>query len=255
MQNAECRMQKESRIRPFSILHSAFCILHCRGGCLLLPGVLLLALVGCESGFGSRQQPDPMLGIHAPPTPVAPPGGPSNTPAQTAMTDQTPPLPASYTAVGPAAVAAGETATPEPGRDLRIAGDALTPASLSGNGAVRGVAPGVTVGNPEPATNGATSHLAPVPVSGGSAQSGGVSTPLASGGGDMTFDQAQRLLSQYGVTWQRLDKFDGQWKFECGVPNPQNPAVNRHFVTTRSFPDPVSAMREVIAQIEKKGVK
>jgi hypothetical protein len=44
---------------------------------------------------------------------------------------------------------------------------------------------------------------------------------------------------------------EGQWKFECGVPNPSNPAVNRHYATTKGSPDPVSAIREVIAQIEK----
>ena len=220
-------------------------------GCLLLSGVVLMIAAGCE-GFPSRQQHDPMLGIPNPPQPVAAPGAPANLPAQAAAVVPTPPaLPSIYAAAGPASLASGETATPENGRDLRIPGDASTPTSLPGTAAARGVAPGITVGGPVPATNGSTSHLAPVPVSAAPIPQPGVSTAPASGGAGMTFEQAQRLLKQYGVNWQRLDMEDGQWKFECSVPNPSNPSVSRHFFTTKPFPNEVLAIREVIDQIEK----
>jgi hypothetical protein len=68
-----------------------------------------------------------------------------------------------------------------------------------------------------------------------------------------TYEDAQQFLQQLHVSWQRLDMEDGQWKFECGVPNPSNPRLNRHYATSKAFPDPLSAIREVIAQIEKNG--
>ena len=250
MRNAECGMRNERLIRPFAILPTAFGLPHWGCRCLLLSGIVLLVAAGCE-GFPSRQPYDPMLGTPPRPQPVTAPSGPANTSIQTTADTDPPSLPASYTAVSPAALAGGETATQEKGRDLRIPGDTSTPASLPGNGAARGVAPGITMGNPVPAASDSTSRLAPVPTSGAALPQPVASAAPASGGAGMTFDQAQRLLKQYRVSWQRLDMDDGGWKFECGVPNPTNPAVNRHFATTKPFPDEVSAMREVIGQIEK----
>jgi hypothetical protein len=220
-------------------------------GCLLLSGLVLMILAGCNSDFGSRRQPDPLLGPSSSPTPVPPSNTPGNAPAQTASVDQTPPLPASYTTPSQAAVAAGETATPVPGRPLRIDGDPSAPASVTGNSAVRGAAPTVTVGNPEPANNGSTPRLAAVPTVPPASQSLGAPTSPVADGAGLTFDQAQRLLTQYAVNWQRLDMDNGQWKFQCGIPNPSNPTVNRTYATTKGASDYMSAIREVITQIEK----
>ncbi|MGH7172503.1 MAG: hypothetical protein ACRELG_19665 [Gemmataceae bacterium] len=219
-------------------------------GCLLLSGVVLMVLAGCDS-LASRQPRDPMLGFQNPPRPVAAPSGPASAPALTAAEQTPPPMPSSYTAPGPAALAVGETGTSESGRDLRIPRDSPTPTGLPGNAAARGVAPGVVMGNPVPATSGSTSHLAPNPVSGAAVPQPGASMAPAAGAAGMTFEQAQRLLKQYGVNWQRLDMDDGQWKFECSIPNPSTPSMSRHFYTTKTFPDEVSAIREVINQIEK----
>lgn len=220
-------------------------------GCLLLAALVLIILAGCNSDFGSRRQSDPLRGSLSSPTPVPPPNASGNAPAQTALGDPTPPLPASYTGPGTAAVAAGETATPVPGRKLQIDGDPSAPASVTGNSAARGAAPNVTVGSPEPANNGSTARLAAVPPVAPAGQSLGAPTAPVADGAALTFDQAQQLLRQYSVNWQRLDMEDGLWKFQCGIPIPSNSTVNRTYATTKGAPDYVSAIREVIAQIEK----
>jgi hypothetical protein len=152
-------------------------------------------------------------------------------------------------------VAAGETATPEPGRNLRI-GDPV-PSTPTGNAAARGVAPGVSVGNPEPAANGSTSQLAPVPASGPAVSPISAPTPpppaTGSAANIRTLDEAQQFLRQNRVNWQRLENVDGnEWKFECSVPNPGNPQMSKHYSTTRAFPDPLSAIREVIMKMEQE---
>jgi hypothetical protein len=164
-------------------------------------------------------------------------------------------MPAAYTASGPAAVAGGEMATPENARDLRMAGDAVAPPVLPAGGAARGVAPGVIVGNPEPAGTDSTSRL--TPAAAGTLQPLGAPMPAPPPPGTAaanvrTFDEAQQFLKQHGVNWQRLDmEDDGRWKYECSIPNPANSRMNRTYQTSRPFPDPLSAIRAVITQIEQ----
>jgi hypothetical protein len=210
--------------------------------------LLLCLAAGCESNFGNRLQGDPLLGIHAPAKSMETPSAPSNATVQ-ATSGPIPALPSSYTAAGTAPVAGGETATPENPRSLRMAGDPVTPAPPSpslngmdrgGTGAARGAAPAVHVGNPEPAqTVGTPASLTTSPVSGGSAAT------------IRTYEDAQQFLKQHRVTWQRMSQDDGEWKFACGIPNPSNPHVNKTYQTTKPFPDLLSAMRAVIAQIEQ----
>jgi hypothetical protein len=206
---------------------------------------LICIAAGCESGFGSKHLGDPLLGINAAPKSPASSSTPSNTATAQATSGPVPPLPSSYTSPGTAPMAVGETATPENPRPLRMAADTVSPAAVPVAGAARGAAPAVTVGNPEPAPAPApastTANLTKPPV------------PLPSGSAAniRTYEEAQQFLKQQRVSWQRLDMEDGQWKFECGVPNPSNPRMNRHYATSRAFPDALSAMREVITQIEK----
>lgn len=250
MQNAEYRMQNRNRIDAPFIPQFAFRISH-------WGWVALIGLIGCETGFGSRHPLDPMLGIHAPPTPAAGPAAPANPPpTQSAAAGGTPPLPASYEAPGPAAVAAGETATPENGRHLRIADTPNPPTNWPKNGAARGAAPSsVTVGNPVPAGNRPPAPPRAVPPS-AAVQPIGVSTPAqpspAAAAPVRSFEDAQRFLQQHGVNWQRLETEDnGRWKFTCSIPNPHNPRMNRTYETSRPFPDALSAIRAVIQKIEE----
>lgn len=211
----------------------------------------LLALAGCESGFGSRLKNDPMLGISTPPAPVPAPTAPSTSPAL-ASSGPLPPLPATYTTPGTVAVAGGETATPENPHNLRITGDPVAPASVPGTGAVRGTAPGVTVGHPEPTQVGAVSKLAAPPNSGGLGATPPTSATLsASAANIQTYEDAQRYLKQHGVNWQRLSGDEGEWKYSCGIPNASNPHLSRTYQTKRAFPDPLSAIRAVIGEIEQ----
>jgi len=224
-------------------------------GCLLLSSVALMVMAGCES-LASRQQPDPLLGIRNPPQPVVSPGSPASTPTQTAAAELAPPLPATYSAPGPAALTSGEAATTEQGRDLRITGDTSTTTSLPGNAAARGVAPSITVGTPVAATSGSTSHLVPVPTSGAAVRPIGVSTaappPGSAAANIQTFEEAQQFLVQHGVDCQHLEKVDnGWWKFDCSAPNPRNPSVRRTYETKGSFPDYLSAIRAVIVKMEE----
>jgi hypothetical protein len=89
--------------------------------------------------------------------------------------------------------------------------------------------------------------------------SGGLGTPTPAppppGGGAAnirTYEDAQLFLKQHAVNWQRLSGDEGEWKFACGIPNPSNPRINTTYQTSRSFPDYLSAIREVIAEIEQK---
>lgn len=221
-----------------------------RGG-LLLSAAVLLASIGCESGFGGRPKSDPFFGTNTPPAPVPAPSAPSNAPA-VASSGPIPPLPATYTGPGTVPMAGGETATTEDPRSLRMTGDPFTPASNPGTGAVRGTAPGVTVGNPEPAQGGAISNLANPPSFGTlGAPTPSPAAPSTSATNIRTYEDAQNYLKQHGVNWQRLSGDEGEWKFSCGIPNASNSHVSKTYSTKRAFPDSLSAIRAVIAEIEQ----
>jgi hypothetical protein len=131
---------------------------------------------------------------------------------------------------------------------------------MPGGGTARGVAPGGGVLEaPQPVSE-STSNLPPVAPAEANLQRTAASVPAiaassASSTAALTFEQAQQILKQYGVTWQRLETWgdQGQWKFRCSIPNPSNPSVNRWFETTKPLPnDPLTAVRAVIDQLQKE---
>jgi hypothetical protein len=213
-------------------------------GSLLLLSVALTGLAGCADGLGSRRQGDPLVGIHTQPVPVAQSGAGNG--LVPAVGGPVPALPASYTAPGSVAIAGGETTTPVDPRHLEIP-DAV-PAAQPSAGTVRGAPPGVIVGDPVPVTNDSTSRRPPASPS--TLQQIGAASPTGAAA-ITTFEEAQQFLTKHGVTWQRFDVEDGQWKFECSIPNPSNRKFDRHLKTDRAFPDYLSAMRAIIAAIEK----
>ncbi len=207
---------------------------------LWIAALALTILAGCEGLYGKKYASnDPFMGSHTPPnpTPVAGPGvTPAQTSPQTASNGPVPPLPSSISGAGTASLASGEMGAPEPVRDVRLTG-----------GAARGAAPNVSVGTPEPVSPGTTARMA-------SATSGTPSPPAFTGtaASVRTFEDAQQLLKRQHVTWQRLDmEDDGTWKFSCSIPVPSNPNTNRTYGTTQTFPDPLSAIRAVLTQIEQ----
>lgn len=240
------------------------CVRHAT---LLLPAAVWLALSGCDNNFAQRQG-DPLMGIHAssipgPPAPAAS-GGAAATQTASTGTGATA-LPGTHTMTSPAALAGGNLPAPEnPRGDLRMDVAPVVPASLPGGTAVRGAAPsGVQVGVPEPVPE-STSRIAPLAATGGSSfqpvgavapgtPAPAAAVPLATPVANMSFEEAQRYLKQRGVIWQRLETWgdQGQWKFQCSLPIPGSPNINRTYVTDPLPNDPLTAVRIVLDKIEK----
>jgi hypothetical protein len=67
-----------------------------------------------------------------------------------------------------------------------------------------------------------------------------------------TFEQAQAQLTSRRVTGQRLEMWgdEGEWKFSCRIPRPENPNIARTYEARA--PDPIAAMRAVIEQIDRE---
>lgn len=222
---------------------------------LLLFSSSICFMAGCESGWGSREPGDPFLGIRSTPkaTQTAAAASNASIPASSGpLPPMPPPMPASYSAAGTAPVAGGETPTPENPRELRIVGNPVSPASLPSAGSARGAAPAVNIGNPEPAPIGAPANSTTTPAPGGLGAPSPASTPSGNSAANIrTYEDAQKFLKQHGVTWQRMSGDGDDWRFSCGIPNPSNPHINKTYQTSRPFPDLLSALRAVIAQIEQ----
>jgi hypothetical protein len=227
---------------------------------LLLPAAVVTVLAGCTGDYGFKG--DPFLGGQsANRTPLQYAPRTSGDQAAQAAAGEVPPLPATHSLTSPAALAGGTTPTPENPRDLRIPGGAaVVPASMPGGGTARGVAPGGGVLDaPQPVQEN-TALLTPVASTDTNFQRTAAPGPAVAASsvppaGALSFEQAQLLLKQHGVTWQRLETWGdkGQWKFRCSIPNPSNPSVNRWFETTKPLPsDPLTAVRAVIEQIQKE---
>jgi hypothetical protein len=219
---------------------------------LLLPIAALLALTGCQGGYGSKQG-DPFMGVHAPPMPASSAGGTAVSPVGGTQTaSNTPPsLPGSFAVPNQAALASGTTQTPDDPRDLRIKTPPLMQVTSS-DGTARGAAPSnIQVGGPEPMPE-STSKTVPTPVASAGIRppNGAVAPPPPVG--IATVEQALQYLKQKGVVWWRLDGDRGQCKFQCALPNPgsKNKGLNRIYEIKAT--DSLSAVRAVIDQIEKE---
>ena len=220
-----------------------------KSGSFRLPSsaLVLLILAGCEGNH--LLQSDPFFGPQAAPKPVAPAGG--GAAAQTAG-GAIPPLPGSISVPNQAALAGGTTQAPDDPRRMRIDAPPVVPVS-SPAGAARGVAPGnVQVESPIPIPD-STSNRAPVPIAQGGLQQTGAAgssvAPPAPAAGTMTFEQAQQILNQHGVEWQRWEKDRGQWKFQCSRPIPGRTNINTTYESKAS--DPLSAVLAAIKKIEE----
>jgi hypothetical protein len=181
-------------------------------------GALLLLLAGCAGQTDTGA--DPLLGARAA-APAVAPSGPAAQPA--AQVKPLPPMPAPSALTSNAALAQGGPQPLQGGFDLRI-----------GNNA-GGSAPGTWVGPPSPGPS-------PVPAQ----PTSRTNTP----GQPTTFEEAQRLLAAYGVTWQRLENADGVWKFTCSVPKRGSPNVSRTYEAQAK--DDIGAIRAALEQIDRE---
>lgn len=215
---------------------------------LLNFALISLVLAGCEGNH--LAQGDPFLGPQAAPRPVAPAG--SGAAGAQAGGGAIPPLPGSISVPNQAALAGGTSPASEDPRRMRIDAPPVVPVSSPG-GAARGVAPGNVQMEGPISIPEATSNRAPVPIAQAGLQQTGAATPPAPAGGAMTFEEAQRLLKQRGVEWQRLDGDRGQWKFQCSTPIPGSANIYRTYETKAPLPsDPLSAVQAVLKEIEKE---
>jgi hypothetical protein len=209
----------------------------------LVSAAALLAMAGCQNGYGSKS--DPLFGSQRPQM-QAPPTGQA--------ASNVPPVPATHSGTTPAAMAGGATPTPDNPRDLRMDVAPIVPTSQQGGGAVRGLAPSpVQLGDPQPAPEATSSNVKPIAdpsFQRASAASGASLAPT----GSLTFEQVQQYLKQRGVVWQRLETVgnQGQWKFQCSLPLPGGKNMNRTYMTDGPLPtDPLTAVRAVLDKIEK----
>ncbi len=66
------------------------------------------------------------------------------------------------------------------------------------------------------------------------------------------FEQLQAMLAARNVTWQRLELVgeQGDWRFQCAIPNPANKSMRRNYVATLPGGSGLPAIRAVIAEID-----
>jgi hypothetical protein len=233
MGRAEGRRQKaEGR-------NSARCPLFCVP-CLTAFCLLPTAFFnGCASANKTAADPDPLLGGSGIKPAVQTTSQPIVGPAATAGL---PPLPQSNPGLSNAALASGMTRPFDDTQNLRI-GDPRGTATdgWAGQGQVTSAAPG------------GAKLRQPITADLASRQdTGPASTPTTQGTGLLSYEQAQTQLASRGVLWQRLEKVaeTGDSKFSCAVPNRQNPRIHRTYEARAR--DDISAIRAVIAQIDKE---
>jgi hypothetical protein len=213
-----------------------------RASCLLLTAFGLL-LAGC-AGDRRVAAGDPLLGGAAPgvvnPQAAAPPSNP--TPVASApnlAAPNLPPLPPISPTSSNAALASGGSPPLDGGRDLRI-GDPRAAPGAPGWQAPQTATPVSTPPGPPPVQP--ASSVAPA-----YARSFG---PMPSAR-IVSYEQAQAFLASRGVNWQRLETFgdQGEWRFSCSLPNPQNRNINRTYEGKAR--DYLSAIRIVIDQMSR----
>jgi hypothetical protein len=150
-----------------------------------------------------------------------------------------PPLPPINPTSSNAALASGATPPLDGGRDLRI-GDPRAAAGAPAWQAPQTATPVSTPPGPPPVQP--ASNVAPA-----YARSFG---PMLSAR-IVSYEQAQAYLASRGVNWQRLETIgdQGEWRFSCSLPNPQNRNINRTYEGKAR--DYLSAIRIVIDQMSR----
>lgn len=203
----------------------------------------LIALAGCANKGGAKANEDPLLG---PPGPLPPAAQAAKAPPQPGFATTSnpvapPPPPAVGSSPSNAALASGSVSS------MRIPDPRTPPWQDTGSGAKlnsipQGGAQALPT-NPNPPFNPVLAY--PVP--------GQTSTPATAAGGRFSsYEQAQAVLNQRGVIWQKLETWGdlGEWKFSCSIPNKQNRFISRTYEARGK--DYLSAIRSVMDQIEKE---
>jgi hypothetical protein len=195
-----------------------------------LLGSALIGLSGCASG--NHIAGDPLLGKPA----AAAIAAPAASPTAAIPLVSAPAAPSPGGNASTAALASSTAASPDGSYPLRIGGGAPGDGrTWSGPNAST-----ASLQRPEPPGD-PVAHGDPQPTRLASPQSASTA-PTA-----MTWEQAQAQLEAKGVLYQKWTQADGQWKFSCAVPNPQDRSKSRVYET--SGRDWVSAVQQALDKI------
>ncbi|GBD35924.1 hypothetical protein HRbin36_01039 [bacterium HR36] len=63
-----------------------------------------------------------------------------------------------------------------------------------------------------------------------------------------SWEEVFRQLRSKGITWQKLEMQGNLWRFECTIPNPEDPNQTREYYATA--PDPLSAVQAVLQKLD-----
>jgi len=202
---------------------------------------LCLLLAGCAGGNRqSSDNADPLLGVGpnrtvGQPAPAAKPAANAAAPTGPSANPAAPPSPALSTSPPTATLAAGQPPRYDTDNSLRINTPPANPVRTSSNGSwqVADTSGSVRLPGVEPAAP----RRDPVPA-------------VPAGARFTNYEQAQAILAQRGVTWQRLESDpNGEWKFSCSIPNRQNKFISRTYEARGK--DYLAAVHAVLEQIDK----
>jgi hypothetical protein len=187
-----------------------------------LAAILPFALAGCLTDNTAHTRPDPLTGL------------PKTTPT----------VSSTYNSVSPstsASLAASSTSASGLGiPNAQPTSNSSPPSSNNWTGAAPSAAPAAgmpaQLGSPLGPTN-ATASSSPL-----------TSTGPAPALKIKKFEDAEQVLLNHGVNWQKLQMIDGKhWEFACTIPNKANPNVMRNYEATDLYG--LTAMQKVIDQI------
>jgi hypothetical protein len=66
-----------------------------------------------------------------------------------------------------------------------------------------------------------------------------------------TYEQLQAQLVARGITWQRLERVEAEWRFSCSIPSRQNPNLSRTYEAHSHDDSGLAAVRAALDQIDK----
>jgi hypothetical protein len=202
---------------------------------IAMPVTLALGITGC-AGSKSVVGADPLLGKSANAQPIS-----QNTPKRPSGTE------ASLTSQPLPPAPSGTASTTALAQGVSQPLDSRYNLGMGTPGENRSWAGLTTAGNtslsrPEPVTG-----LVPPPD-----RSAARALESTTGSRLRSFEDAQALLRDRGITWQRLESAadQGGWKFSCSIPNRQNPKVSRTYEAQARTE--LDAIQAVLDQIDKE---
>ena len=204
-------------------------------------------LSGCKAA--GTQNPDPLVGDMHPKTfgNTPPPAG-KTTSSKSGNAGAIPALPVATSTGSSAAIASGDPLLGSRPLGIEDAGREQPVAAWQGT---KQLTSGQSGADMTPALRPPmVQPLPPDPNAGAAASGGAPATPPAWSAQPAAaeFDQLQQQLVERNVIWQRLESYQGGYKFSCMVPKPFDRDVNRTYEATA--PNYKSAILAVLKKID-----